>query len=1511
MAQFIFTTAIHYSNPTVRGRNISIEITLEDQPQNNDVLTVGESVRWTRDSQLFPHYVGNYLGTVDIGGDKYAVAQSGTVVYVFGVNVATASGDGLQNSADVRSRLIEESWPPVALPTEGSPNADTFDGDADANTYDGLAGDDTMDGKAGDDTLTGGADNDSLTGGADNDSLTGGDGNDTFVFAAGHGSDEITDFKAGGAADKIMLDGITDASAITIANSGTNPEYSTVTWDTDPAVSGNAGTITLTGVAYDSLAKSDFTGTDGATLAGDFSLSLTGADNAGIGDDLDGGAGADTISGRAGDDTLGGGAGDDSLIGGAGGDSLTGGDGDDIFVFAAGHGVDTITDFKADGATDRIRLLGAADASAVTIAASGSNDEDTTVTWSGGTIILTGVDSSDLASADFLDTAGNALAGELSLVLIGADDANTGDTLTGNGGKDSISGLAGDDMLRGGAGDDTLIGGAGGDVLDGGADSDTASYEGSDAGVTIDLTGVDNSGNPVDIVGSGGHAQGDTLTGIEYLIGTIHEDVLTGDDNANSIVGGDETQGGANAEGDTIRGGGGNDTVRGGVGEDFIYGDAGDDCLDGGDWDDRLYGGTGDDTLDAGDHRDTLEGGAGDDSLTGGGFNDVFVFAAGHGADTITDFKDRSQADKIRLNGITDASAITIANSGANSENSTVTWSTDGGNTTAGTITLTDVAYGDLAKSDFTGTNGAALSGEFRLRLTGVNSANVGDTLTGGAGNDTLIGLRGRDSLLGGAGDDALYGDDVARGEAGTDILRGGVGDDTLYGGRFNDMLHGDDDDDVLFGDEGNDTLRGGAGNDSLTGAGTPNPNFDEDWFAFGAGHGRDTITDFTKVGENQIDKIQLDGAADASAVTIAASGVNNADATVTWSGGTIILTGVDFSDLASDDFRNTAGNALAGELSLVLIGADDANTGDTLTGNGGKDSVSGRAGNDELRGGAGDDTLIGGAGSDLLDGGAGSDTASYDGSSAGVTVDLNLDGATQGQTSSGDASGDSLTGIENLIGTAHDDVLTGNGNANLINGGAGADRLIGGGGDDQLTGGAGADVFQFDTGHGGDAITDFKDGGEADKIRLEGITDASAITIENSGANSTVTWDTDTAVSGNAGTITLTGVAYGDLAKGDFIGTNGDVLTGELRLHLTGTRGNFGQDTLTGGAGNDRLIGLGQRDSLLGGAGNDEIYGDAEGDSAVRDNQQQNVGQDTLRGGDGDDSLYGGRWNDVLHGDDDDDVLFGDEGADRLIGGAGNDSLTGGTGVSNNNNDTFVFGADHGRDTITDFTNDGNESDKIQLDGATGASDVTLSNTGSDTTTVKWKAGASAPANNDAIILTGVAYNTLVVDDFRNAGGALSGDFSLSLTGDSGGDTLMGGAGADTLTAGSPAVARNQGDTLIGGAGSDSLVGGTGADVFQFDTGYGQDKIKGFDRGVDTIDLVGLTQVNFPNLVTVTGDAGAPGGKANVTVRWNGGTITVEDVAGGTLVGVDFGFPPQTPPPPLHRQSQAWNTRR
>ena len=70
--------------------------------------------------------------------------------------------------------------------------------------------------------------------------------------------------------------------------------------------------------------------------------------------------------------------------------------------------------------------------------------------------------------------------------------------------------------------------GAGTDGLDGGPGSRTADYTGSSGGVTINL----QSGS-----GSGGDAEGDTLIGIENVIGSGGNDNLRGNSAANLLAG--------------------------------------------------------------------------------------------------------------------------------------------------------------------------------------------------------------------------------------------------------------------------------------------------------------------------------------------------------------------------------------------------------------------------------------------------------------------------------------------------------------------------------------------------------------------------------------------------------------------------------------------------------------------------------------------------------------------------------------------------------------------------------------------------------------------------------------------------------------------------------------------------------------------------------------------------------------------------------------------------------------
>ncbi len=164
--------------------------------------------------------------------------------------------------------------------------------------------------------------------------------------------------------------------------------------------------------------------------------------------------------------------------------------------------------------------------------------------------------------------------------LVGTGDS---ESIAGLGGDDTLYGGGGDDSLSGGEGNDLLMGGPGADTLKGGAGEDTITYKYSAAGVTINLN---------DGAANGGDADGDTLGEmLENVVGSAHDDVLTGTDNVNV--------------GNKLWGLGGNDVLSGREGDDMLYGGAGDDMLDGGDENDTLEGGYGADTLTGGLGADT------------------------------------------------------------------------------------------------------------------------------------------------------------------------------------------------------------------------------------------------------------------------------------------------------------------------------------------------------------------------------------------------------------------------------------------------------------------------------------------------------------------------------------------------------------------------------------------------------------------------------------------------------------------------------------------------------------------------------------------------------------------------------------------------------------------------------------------------------------------------------------------------------------------------------------------
>lgn len=594
---------------------------------------------------------------------------------------------------------------------------------------------------------------------------------------------------------------------------------------------------------------------------GDDTLTGTNAndviDALGGNDTVDGGEGNDRLLGRAGDDHLMGGVGNDQLRGGTGSDVLDGGTGNDWAQY---------------------------------------NDSSAGVTI-------------DLAAgtASGGDAAGDVLTNIEYLLGSPFDDVLTGDNVRnviyGGDGNDSINGLGGNDVLRG---DD------GADALDGGTGNDWANYTNSPAGVSVSLeTGT----------GTGSHAEGDTLTNIEYLHGSNHNDTLTGDGNRNVIYGrtGDDALNGL-AGNDTLRGDAGADALDGGTGIDWAYytnsptgvdvnlttgvganGDAAGDTLTN---IERIYGSNHADVLTGDALANTLYGRDGDDTLNGAGGNDILRGDAGADAHDGGDGNDWVY--------YTNSAAGVTVNLALNTAT--------GGDATGDTFTSIERVHGSNHDDSITG--------------DGANNSLYGrtgdDSLIGGNGNDVLRGDGGADALDGGDGFDWAFYQNSPAGvqvDLSTGLASGGHAEgDTLanieriHGSNHNDTLTGDANRNYLYGRTGDDTLSGGDENDVLRG--------DAGADAIDGGNGNDWAH---YINSNAGVHINL-------ALGTASGGHAQGD----------VLSNIEYVHGSNHD--------------------------DTLTGDGVRNVLYGRLGNDVIIGGGGNDTLRGDAGNDTVQGGPGND---------------------------------------------------------------------------------------------------------------------------------------------------------------------------------------------------------------------------------------------------------------------------------------------------------------------------------------------------------------------------------------------------------------------------------------------------------------------------------------------------------------------------------------------------------
>ncbi len=720
-------------------------------------------------------------------------------------NNPSPSLSGLTSGVTYDFRLLVKHSSGNAGPTEpvsvkaglyGTENADTLDGDAGVDYIVALGGNDTLKGLAANDELLGGPGDDTLNGGDGDDTLDGGDGKDTASYADAIAAVTIDLRIAGAQPTGQGSDTLISIECVT----GSNHEDEITGDALDNCLTGGDGNDTLTGLAgADTLDGGDGNDTanyadsdagvtvslaPGATVSGGHAQGDTLANieriaGSAYADTLTGDGSSNTLRGNAGDDILHGGADDDGLYGNAGDDTLNGGGGDDNMNGGAGN--------------------------------------------------------------DILNGGGGG-----DTMFGGADD----DTLNGGAGSDHLGGDTGDDTLYGGAdgdtlhgnaGDDTLSGNAGADTLDGGAGNDTADYSGAAAAVTVSLA--------ITTAQSGAEG-GDTLSNIENLTGSAHNDTLTGDATPN-----------------TIKGGAGRDTLSGGDGRDELFGGDGGDHLSGGNGNDTLEGGPGTDNLGGGSGDDTLVGGSGNDLLRGNGGHDTADYSASPAAVTVD--LDANSASGGHAEGDTFSDIQALIGSDhddtltADSANNRLT----GG---AGADTLDGGAGVDYA--DYSASNAAVT---IDLSSSGAQSGGhaQGDTL---ANIERITGSTHADTLTGDSSDNLLDGHD------GDDTLNGGAGVDTLNGGNGNDTLNGEDGNDRLWGRAGDDAMSGGAGTDA---------------FFFYADFGNDTISDYllgATASDSEALNLCMGSSSNQPTFTTAASG-NDLVVTVMFDGsqqGTITLTG-------------------------------------------------------------------------------------------------------------------------------------------------------------------------------------------------------------------------------------------------------------------------------------------------------------------------------------------------------------------------------------------------------------------------------------------------------------------------------------------------------------------------------------------------------------------------------------------------------------------------------------------
>ncbi|MDY0328392.1 MAG: hypothetical protein RBR07_09105, partial [Arcobacteraceae bacterium] len=1434
----------------------------------------------------------------------------------------------------------------------GTIQSDFIGGNEQNNTLDAFMGDgNILVGSGGDDVLLGSSNgNDTFKAGilqASGTIIDGNDGNDTIDGK--FGTNNTVDYTAYASSRTIFVDmgtlNGTDYSTVTVSD-GTTDNIKNI-----QHITGGAGDDIIIGDLQNNILSG---GAGNDTIKGvDGSNQLLG----GAGDDtIFSGVGDDVINGGADNDTvnfqdasgvitvnlttttaqvIGGGLGTDTItnienvIGSSYGDSITGNAGANILIggagddkFVATDGSDTYYGGTFDGTTHTVAGGEYNRVDYANVAKVYVDLSDTTTDANGN------VYAQALKSNSFLDDgfASNIESTDKLYGIINLKGSSSYDTLIGDSQGNKLEGMAGNDILEGKGGADVLEGGAGNDTfvatayndgeddIDGGADSDTIDYSalGASNSITVTLAGADTYATVT--VTSGDN---DKVKNIENVIGTDGNDIISGNSDVNTLIGG--------------------------LGDDRIYGAGGDDTLDGGD---------GFDTVDYSSSSDAVSV---DFGITG----TTQLISTSQGSDRLIDIEKvigSSHADTFKTNYAVN-----------NTFDGGVADSEGGDSVDYSSLVVSDATIHKIVTTDFSTVNvnsdGVATTDTF-IGIENIIGSDGNDTITGNSLDNTIEGGIGDDTLSGGSGDD---------------YIDGGAGSNTVsysYVSSLNGVVvdlkdetgivaTGDEDTLVsianVIGTANADTIKMASAVGTLEGiannidGGNGVDTISYEYYTAGltinlglgavatgdndiltsienaiGGSGDDVFVSNTTV-SNRFDGGAGSDTADYSHLTNSANKIE-----VTLNGSSLVT--VTIAGLEDDTIKNIE-NVIGGAGDDTIIGDSNNNT---LSGSAGADTIKGVSGSNSLYGGADNDMIYSGTGNDYIDGGTGTNTVNYSEAIAAVTVDLGL--ATI-QNIGGGMGNDTLVDIQNVIGSNFDDIFKSNLSVNNhfdgfgngvagntvdyseitvddvdedfvridlsadtgtifidgsqsaidgytlihnITGTDGNDTIIGDELSNTLRGGAGNDTL------GGGAGNDYLDGGTGNNTVTYAYSSSSIEVDFKIGLGYVSAGDQDTlvniqnAIGGSSGDTFK--MAIGDIEnRVDGNSSNGNLVSYEYyTAGVTVDLGTSSAQTVVTGSGDiDTLINI---QNIKGGEGNDTfstnftISNQFDGNSGNNTMDYSNanstqkivvtldganfrdvsIGTGTVvdrvkniqnvYGGDGNDTLIGDGNSNILDGGSGDDLIRGIAGLNDLRGGAGADTIYGGTG------DDVIDGGT-GSDTIY-----ANAGDNLIYGGDD--SDTIMSGSGNDTIYGGYVDGSSVHQDNSlqdwasfesALADVTVNLNSSTVGAFAGATGyaqsAATGLDSLF-----GIENIIGSANDDNITLNDTVV-----NTVYGGVGSDivkvassSYTGGNTID------GFG---VSGVQSSSDS-DTMDYSELNDTQNITI--DLNVVDGNSYATVNFN-----------------------------------------